>query len=73
MKDEERQTMREHIVFLGGALERERVNSKMKTRLLQRFMDPEDLGWAVSNEVRKIAYEILSQEAYYDRDAENKK
>lgn len=72
MKDEERQTMREHIVFLGGALERERANSKMKTRLLQRFMDPEDLGWAVSNEVRKIAYEILSQEAYYDRDKENK-
>jgi hypothetical protein len=35
-------------------------------------MDPEDLGWAVSNEVRKIAYEILSQEAYYDRDKENK-
>ena len=72
LQDEERQTLREHIVFLGGALERERINSRMKTRLLQRMLDPEDLGWAVTPEVRKIAYEILSQEAYYERDKENK-
>ena len=72
LQDEERQTLREHIVFLGGALERERINSRMKTRLLQRMLDPEDLGWAVSHEVRMIAYEILSQETYSDRDKENK-
>ena len=64
--------MREHILFLGKALEQERANSVRKTRLLQRMLDPEDLGWAVSHEVRMIAYEILSQETYSDRDKENK-
>jgi hypothetical protein len=72
MQDDERQTMREHILFLGKALEQERARSVRKTRLLQRMLDPEDLGWAVSHEVRMIAYEILSQETYSDRDKENK-
>jgi hypothetical protein len=72
LQNDERQTMREHIVFLGKALEQERANSVRKTRLLQRMLDPEDLGWAVSHEVRMIAYEILSQETYAERDAEAK-
>lgn len=72
LPNDERQTMREHILFLGKALEQERANSVRKTRLLQRMLDPEDLGWAVSHEVRMIAYEILSQETYSDRDKENK-
>lgn len=72
LDDDERQTMRDHILYLGKALEQERANSVRKTRLLQRMLDPEDLGWAVSHEVRMITYEILSQEAYYDRDKENK-
>lgn len=74
MQDDERQTMREHILYLSKALEQERANSARKTRLLQRMLDPEDLGWAVAhaNEVRAIAYDILSQETYSDRDKENK-
>jgi hypothetical protein len=72
LQNDERQTMREHILFLGKALEQERANSVRKTRLLQRMLDPEDLGWAVSHEVRMIAYEILSQETYAERDAEAK-
>ena len=72
LQNDERQTMREHILFLGKALEQERANSVRKTRLLQRMLDPEDLGWAVSHEVRMIAYEILSQETYSERDKENK-
>lgn len=72
MHDDERQTMRDHILYLGRALEQERANSRRKTRLLQRMLDPEDLGWAVSHEVRMIAYEILSQETYTERDKENK-
>ena len=72
MHEDERATMREHIVYLGNALEQERANSRRKTRLLQRMLDPEDLGWAVSHEVRMIAYEILSQETYAERDAEAK-
>jgi len=74
MHEDERATMREHIVYLSNALERERANSRRKTRLLQRMLDPEDLGWAVAhaNEVRAIAYDILSQETFSDRDKENK-
>lgn len=72
LQNDERQTMREHILFLGKALEQERARSVRKTRLLQRMLDPEDLGWAVSHEVRMIAYEILSQETYAERDAEAK-
>ena len=72
LQDDERQTMREHILFLGKALEQERANSRRKTRLLQRMLDPEDLGWAVSHEVRMIAYDILSQETYSERDKEAK-
>ena len=72
MQDDERQTMRDHILYLGKALEQERANSVRKTRLLQRMLDPEDLGWAVSHEVRMIAYDILSQETYSDRDKEAK-
>ena len=49
-----------------------RARSVRKTRLLQRMLDPEDLGWAVSHEVRMIAYEILSQETYSERDKEAK-
>ena len=73
MNDQERQTMREHIVFLGTALENERHASKQKTMLLQRLLDPEDLGHAVTPEVRKLAYTILTEEAYMERDKENKK
>ena len=70
MQEDERQTMRDHILYLGKALEQERANSKRKTRLLQRMLDPEDLGWAVSHEVRRIAYDILSEEVYQQRDRE---
>jgi hypothetical protein len=70
MHEDERQTMRDHILYLGNALEQERANSKRKTRLLQRMLDPDDLGHAVTHEVRMIAYEILSQETYTERDKE---
>jgi|GEM_PF-3423622 len=73
MDDAERKTLREHIVFLGQALERERRMASEKTRLLQRFMDPDDLGWAVTHEVRKLAYVILSNESFAQRDKENNK
>ncbi len=73
MRDDERATMREHILFLGTALENERANSKMKTRLLQRMLDPEDLGHAVTHEVRRLAYAVLNNEFNDQRDMENKK
>jgi len=62
MDDEERKAMREHIVFLGKELEQSRRQSQAKTELLARFMDREDLGWAVTDEVRKLAYALLTDE-----------
>jgi hypothetical protein len=73
MQDAERQTMREHIIFLGTQLENERHRSREKTALLRRMLDPEDLGHAVTHEVRKLAYAVLNNEFNDHRDMENKK
>lgn len=71
MQDDERKTMRDHIIFLGTQLEAERKNNQAKTELLQRFMDREDLGWAVSDEVRSLAYQILTDEYLRAKEAMN--
>ncbi len=73
MQDAERKTMREHIIFLGTQLENERHRSREKTALLRRMLDPEDLGHAVTHEVRKLAYAVLNNEFNDHRDMENKK
>lgn len=59
MHDQERATMREHIIWLGTELENQRKASQQQIVFLKRLLDPEDLGHAVSNEVRKIAYVLL--------------
>jgi len=64
-------TMREHIVWLGTQLEKERESSREKTVLLKRLLDPEDLGHAVTNEVRKQAYAIISNQLERERDKWN--
>ena len=64
-------TMREHIVWLGTQLERERESSRDKTVLLKRLLDPDDLGHAVTNEVRKQAYAIISNDHERERDKWN--
>jgi hypothetical protein len=64
-------TMREHIVWLGTQLERERESSRDKTVLLKRLLDPEDLGHAVTAEVRKQAYAIISNEHEREREKWN--
>jgi len=71
MENEERKTMREHIIFLGTQLEAERKNNQAKTELLRRFLDREDLGWAVSDEVRSLAYQVLTDEYLRAREEEN--
>lgn len=70
MENEERKTMREHIIFLGTQLEAERKKNMAKSELLRRFLDREDLGWAVSDEVRKLAYQVLTDEYLQDRQRE---
>ena len=71
MEDSERKIMREHIIFLGTQLEAERKNNQAKTELLRRFLDREDLGWAVSDEVRSLAYQVLTDEYLRAREEEN--
>ena len=64
-------TMREHIIYLGTQLEKERESSKEKTVLLKRLLDPDDLGHAVTAEVRKQAYVIISNDHERERDKWN--
>ena len=59
MDDKERNTLREHIVWLGSQLEYQRQINKTNTEFLKRLVHPEDLGFSVSNEVRQIAYSLL--------------
>jgi len=56
-------TLREHAVYLGTQLEQEREQSRQKTEFLKRLVHPEDLGHAVSSEVRNLAYQILINES----------
>jgi hypothetical protein len=63
--------MREHIIWLGTQLEMERESSREKTVLLKRLLDPEDLGHAVTNEVRKQAYAIISNDHEREREKWN--
>jgi hypothetical protein len=67
MENEERKTMREHIIFLGTQLEAERKKNMAKNELLRRLLDREDLGWAVSDEVRSLAYQVLADEYMRER------
>jgi hypothetical protein len=67
MTQDEIDIMREHMVWLGNQLDKEREQSRSKTMVLKRMLDPEDLGFAVSDEVRKIAYQIISNETYKSR------
>jgi len=64
-------TMREHIIWLGTQLEKERDSSREKTVLLKRLLDPDDLGHAVTNEVRKQAYAIISNDREREREKWN--
>ena len=59
MIDEERNTMREHIVWLTKELEDTRQQLKTRNDLLGEMLNPEALGHAVSNEVRGLIYTVL--------------
>jgi hypothetical protein len=67
MTQDEIDVMREHMVWLGQQLEREREQSRAKTGLLKRMLDADDLGYAVSEEVRRIAYQIILNETFKQR------
>jgi len=47
MDEKERQTLREHIVWLASELDKERKQNQHTVVYLKRLLDPEDLGHAV--------------------------
>ena len=69
MDDKERSTMREHIVWLGTELEKQRKSNQQQIVFIKRLLDPEDLGHAVSNECRQIAYTLLIDATHIERDS----
>ena len=71
LTESERSIMRQHIIFLGTQLESERKSNQQKAELLKRLQDREDLGWAVSDEVRSIAYRLLIDDAFRSREISN--
>ena len=73
MDDVERKAMRDQIVWLTQELEKARRANQDKTLLLSRMLSPEDLGHAVSNEVRALIYTIIINEQDAERESWNKK
>lgn len=67
MDDKERQVMREHIVWLSLQLEQERKQNQSTVVFMKRILDPEDLGHAVSNEIRQLAYQLLINNHHIER------
>jgi hypothetical protein len=67
MDEKERQTLREHIVWLASELDKERKQNQHTVIFLKRLLDPEDLGHAVSNEVRQLAYQLLIEHHHIER------
>jgi len=71
LQETERSILREHIIFLGTQLEAERKSNQQKAEFLKRLQDREDLGWAVSDEVRSLAYQLLIDDAFRSREISN--
>jgi len=72
MDDAERIAMRDHIVWLTQQLELARLQNRERTALLRRMLDPEDLGFAVSNEVKSLVYQLLISDLEAERNAWNR-
>jgi hypothetical protein len=69
MDDKERSVMREHIIYLANQLEISRKANQQQIVFIKRLLDPEDLGHAVSNETRQIAYTLLINSSHLERDS----
>ena len=69
MDDKERAVMRDHIVYLASQLEQTRKANQQQIVFIKRLLDPEDLGHAVSNETRQIAYTLLINSSHNERDS----
>ena len=69
MDNKERETLREHIVWLGSQLEQERKQNQATVVFIKRVLDTEDLGHAVSHEVRQLAYQLLIESHHIERNS----
>ena len=69
MDDKERAVMRDHIVYLASQLEQTRKANQQQIVFIKRLLDPEDLGHAVSNECRQVAYTLLINSSHHERDS----
>jgi len=72
-KEEEREVLRQHIVWLTTELERTRHALKQRNDILREMLNPDSLGWAVDNEVRSQIYNLFSAEIEQERAAWNQK
>jgi hypothetical protein len=67
MDDKERSIMREHIVWLGTELEKQRKANQQHIVFLKRLLDPEDLGHAATHEIRQLAYQLIINDHHLER------
>ena len=67
MDNKERQTLREHIVWLASELDKERKQNQHTVVYLKRLLDPEDLGHSATNEIRQLAYQLLINHHHAER------
>lgn len=69
MQDKEREILREHILWLNQQLDAARKSNQDKLVFLKRMQDPEDFGHAVSQEVKQVAYQLIINDHYLERDS----
>ncbi len=72
-KEEEREVLRQHIVWLTTELERTRHSLKQRNDILREMLNPDSLGWAVDPQVRSRIYNLFSEEIEQERAAWNQK
>lgn len=73
IKEEEREVLREHIVWLTQELERTRNSLRERNTLLRELLNPDSLGWGVNSEIRSRIYNLFSAELEQERASWNTK
>ena len=73
IKEEEREVLREHIVWLTQELERTRNLLRERNALMRELLNPDSLGWGVNSEIRSRIYNLFSAEIEQERASWNTK
>lgn len=72
-KEEEREVLRQHIVWLTQELERTRNSLTQRNALMRELLNPDSLGWGVNAEIRSRIYNLFSAELEQERASWNTK